>query len=130
MSDDTEKTVREMAKLSVLADRISEIQEKNLKMYPFVFFEGVKSVRISYDLSNNLGVNTEEDEKKADIKYNISKPETNHLRVSYYIALDERLNGQLEKRYEALENSVRNLFWKQVVVEVYFDGKLKYKSKQ
>lgn len=131
MSDENElrAKVKDMAKLSMLANKITEVQEKNLKLYPFVFFEGVKSARIDYDLSNNMDVDTTEDQKNANIGYKVKKPETKHLRISYYLELDEGQNSNLDKRFGAIEGSVRNLFWNQIAVEVYFNNELKYKSK-
>lgn len=116
-----------MAKLSMLTDRISEVQAKNLKMYPFVFFEGVLSAAIQYDLSNNLGVDTET--KDEDLKYNLSAPQTNHLKVSYYLKIEEQLNHSLDRRFQAIEEAVRTIFWKQVKVEVFFNDKKMYESK-
>lgn len=117
-----------MAKLSLLTDRITEIQEKNLKMYPFVFFESVTSAEIHYNLSNSMDVNTEEDEKSADISYSVKQRDIGHLKVSYHLKLDERMNGNLPYRFKVIEDSVRNLFWKEVVVEVFFNDKQMYKS--
>lgn len=116
-----------MAKLTMLSNRISEIQEKNLKMYPFVFFEAVSGVIVNYDLSNSLDMESETN--KGEIKYGFNEPKDSHLRVSYYLKLDTKLNANEEKRFMAIENAVRSLFWKQVKVEVYFNEKLVYKSK-
>lgn len=121
--------VLEMARLSMLTDRISEVHIKNLQMYPFVFFENVTSVKIDYDLSNKLGVDTKEDTKNADIEYSIDSAKTNHLRVSYRLTLNEKSNDNLERRFAAIEESTRTLFWKQVSVEVYFNDKKVYGSK-
>lgn len=129
----TREKVREMAKLSVLTDKINEVQIINLKRYPFVFFEGVQTAEISYDLHNNMGVSdklTQDKDKNNQLDYTFEKPETRHLRVSYHLTLDERLNGQIEKRFAAIEQAVRTLFWKQVKVEVFFNGTLKFESKK
>lgn len=123
----TRQTLREMAQLSLLTDKISEVQVKNLKMYPFIFFEAVKQVSIRYDLSNDLGVDFAK-EKEPEPEYRFQAPETKHLIVSYYLDLDERLNGSLPKRFQAIEDSVRTIFWKQVKVEVYFNNKKVYES--
>lgn len=114
MSDIKQK-LKELAQLSVLANRISEVQEKNLKNYPFVFFESVDAVRIDYDLGHGVDEATKQ---------------VNHRsRVTYYLQLIEELNTPaLDKRFKALEASVRYIFWKDVIVEVYFNGKLVYGS--
>lgn len=128
MSEDLNRQkIQEMAKLTMLTDRISEIQIKNLKMYPFVYFEGISSVTIKYDLSNKLSVDSAE--KQDTINYSVDSTETNHLKVSYNLVLDERLNDNLSKRFQALEESVRTLFWKQVSTEIFFNDKKVYESK-
>lgn len=126
--DEVREKVREMAKLSVLTDRISEVHEANLKKYPFIFFEGLTTARISYDLHNSMAVDDRIDVKNVNIDYDIKPINTSHLRVSYHLTIDERLNGHLDKRFSAIENAVRTLFWKEVSVEVYFNGTLKFKS--
>lgn len=120
----TDEIVREMAKLSVLTDKITDVHEKNMKMYPFVFFEGLTRAEVAYNLSNDGTFITE---KESDIGVGAQK--TQHMRVIYRLTLDERLNGNLPKRFQALEDSIRNLFWKQITVEVYLNEKLAYKSK-
>lgn len=116
MSDDLKSKLQGEAQLAIFAHRISEKQEKNMKMYPFVFFEGVTSVKIDYDLGH--GVN----EEKKEINHN--------SHVTYYLALDESLNEKaLDKRYAATEAAVRAIFWKDVKVKIYFNDNLKYESK-
>ena len=116
---DLRKTLKEMAQLTVFSNRISEQQEKNLKMWPFVYFENVMTVNVDYDLGH--GVN---DEKK----------EINHnSKVSYHLLMsdgyEEANKEQLDKRFLAIETSVRQLFWKDVRVQVFFNRKLAYESK-
>lgn len=130
MSDDTASKVREMARLSLMHNKINPIQEKNLKMYPFVFFEGVTTVKIDYDLSCNNPVEVEEDPQKTNISYKFQQLRTKHFRVTYYLELDESKNDKLDKRFEAIETSVRNLFWKETSVQVYFNGKLVFGDKK
>jgi len=129
LSKVTEQQIREMAKLSLASNRISEVQEKNLKMYPLIFFDGVKKAEIDYDFTNNQTVETEEDRKNLEIKYKFNKLDTKHFRVSYYLTVDESPNEMIEKRFKALEDSVRNLFWKETKVEVFINGSKKYESK-
>lgn len=119
MSDDSAitKTLKEMAKLSILANRISEVQEKNMKAYPFIFFNEVKSVKVDY----NLG--------RAHTKY---APGTKEPKwdtwVAYYLELNEGSNPNLERRFLCIEEAIRVLFWKDIRVEVHFNGKPMYKS--
>jgi len=127
---DKTKQIREMAKLSLLSNKISPIQEKNLKIFPFIFFDGVQSVKIDYDFSNNQTVETEEDIKNLEISYKINQLETKHFRVTYYLTIDQEPDSLLiNNRFFALENSVRNLFWKETKVEVFINNELKYQSR-
>src|ERR1035437_7039112 len=97
---DTESKIRELAKLSILSNRISEVHEKNLKAYPFIFFNGVKNAKVNYDLERG------------------SK---NH--VEFDITLEEdTLNPIMERRLEVLDKSVKNLFWKEVSISVVLNG--------
>lgn len=126
----TEETVREMAKLSMLSNKISEVQEKNLKMFPFVFFDDITEVKIDYDLSNDRMVDSAEDTKSLEVSYAFGKAETSHLRVSYYLTIDESSNTMhLDRRFAAIEASVRALFWKETKVEVYLNGRKAFESK-
>src|SRR6185312_6928996 len=88
MSEDMRQKVREMAKLSLLSNKINEIQEKNLKMYALAFFEGVISARIDYDFSNIALVDTEEDKKSLSLNYKFKNADTSHFRVSYFLNID------------------------------------------
>lgn len=132
MSDDftiNEQTVREMAKLALYSNKINEIQEKNLKMYPFVFFDNIRSVSVDYDFTNRQTWDTEENQETLDIAYKPGKLDISHHRVTYRLTLgDGPENMDLDKRFLALQNSVRNLFWKEVRVQVYFNETLKFES--
>jgi hypothetical protein len=104
-----------MARLSVLSNRISEIQEKNLTRYPFVFFNDVKSVKIEYDLS------------KVDDN-GLMNHGDHH--ITYFLELDEESNKtHLEKRLFCIEEATRVLFWSDLKVRVVFNGKLAFESK-
>jgi len=106
-TSDTESKVRELAKLSILTNRISEVHEKNLKAYPFIFFNGVKEASVEYDLERGEG-----------------------NQVSLSLLLNNGAdNPFMEKRFEALDTSIKNLFWKEVTVSVKIDGKEVFNSK-
>ena len=115
---DLRKHLKELAQLSLLANRISEIQEKNLKMFPFVFFEKVKKVKIDYDLGHANPENSKEVHHKSFI--------------AYYLVLDEAANHETAitpaRRFTALEFSVRELFWQDIRIQVYFNDKQVYES--
>lgn len=115
MSNNTEETIREMAKLTMLSNKINEIQEKNLKMFPLVFFNGVSKVVIDYDLSVNKTANDE--------------APTADSHVTYKLIIDENQdNSRLDFRLGHLENSVRNLFWNSVKVKVLFNDRVVFES--
>ena len=103
---DMEQKVRELAKLSILSNRISEVHEKNLKAYPFIFFNGVKEANVDYDLERG------------------SK---NHVSFTLKIESDGT-NSPLDKRLEALDKSVKNLFWKEVSISVVLNDKKVFDS--
>ena len=120
----TPELLSEMARLTALSGRISEVQERNLKMFPLVFFDGIQEVKIDYDLSYKSDVL--EDEISG--KLIINAPTRNNY-IAYYLTLDETKNTtDLDKRYMALEKSVRALFWTDISIEVYFNNQIKYKS--
>ena len=103
---DTKEKVRELAKLSILSDRISEFHEQNIKAYPRLFFNGFKEATVDYDL------------KRGNKNY-----------VKYTILLKEGSeNPSLEKRLDTLDKSIKNLFWKEVSVAVILNGKKVFDS--
>lgn len=109
--------VTEMAKLAVLSNKISDVQLTNLKNYPFIAFDAIKEVRIEYDFSHQKTVKDE--------------PVIHNPLVSYYLTLDESKNQEaLNLRFEAIEKWVRNIFWKEVLVEIYFNDKIVFKSRK
>lgn len=119
----TPELLSEMARLTALSGRISEVQIKNLQMFPLVFFNDIKEVKVDYDLSHKSDILEDE----VSDKLIINAP-TRNAYVAYYLTLDEVDNTDLDKRFMALEKSVRTLFWKDISVEIYFNGQIKYKS--
>lgn len=129
-NSDTEQTVREMARLTLLTNKLNPIQEKNLKLYPLIFFNGIKSAKMDFDLSNQQMVDSIEDSQKQEITYQFNKAETGHLRVSYHLDIDETAdNHTIDARYSAITQAVQNLLFKEIRVQVYINGKLTYESK-
>lgn len=127
----TEQQVREMAKLTLLTNKLNPIQEKNLKMYPLVFFNGIKSAKMDFDLSNDQMVDSEENKKDIELTYQFRKADTSHLRVSYHLEIDETAdNNHLDKRFEAIEKSVRNLLFTEIKVQVFINSKLTFESRK
>lgn len=125
LSDDTSQIVKDMAKLVLVSGKISEIHEKNMKLYPLIYFDGVKEVRIDYDLSHKADALVD----RAN-NLTINAPYRNNI-VTYHLTIDENVkNDNLDKRFAALEASIRTLFWKDVIVEVFMGEKIAYKSKK
>jgi hypothetical protein len=102
-----------MAQLTIFSGRINEIQEKNLKAYPFIFFNAINSANIDYDLN----------------KYD-TEGRSKERRVTYVLQLDESANDNWDKRFKALKDAVRTLFWKDLTVRVSVNGKLAYESEK
>lgn len=111
---DLKQKLQEMAELSILANRISEIQEKNLKMFPFVFFDGVQMVKIDYDLGHAISEESKEVHHKSFVGYHIM------MGVG---------DDPSAARLEMLEKAVRQLFWNDIRVEIHINGKKAFESK-
>lgn len=127
--DEVKEIVRKMAQFSISTNQINEIQEKNLKMYPLVCFNGVKSIKIEYDLTNNSKVEYDTNPKTMEIVYKFDKPVTDNFRIVYNLEIDETQdNSNLDARLDYLEKCVHNLFWKGIPIEVFFNGKSVHKS--
>lgn len=125
-----EEQVREMARLTLLTNKLNPIQEKNLKMYPLVFFNGIRYAKVDFDVSNNQMVDSEEKPDDLELTYKFSQADTSHLRVSYHLDIDEEEpNDNLPRRFEAIEQAVRNLLFKEIKVQVFLNGKLRFESK-
>lgn len=125
MSDELQKTVRGLAALVVNSNRISEVHERSMKMYPLIYFEGVESVKIEFDLSHESDVSVD---KENNVKVNSP---LRHCFVAYYLTIDEKLlDENLKVRFRALENSTRTLFWKDLPVKIHFNDRLVYESKK
>ncbi len=134
--DEMSEKIKEMAKMSILSNRINEVQEKNLKLYPLIFFNGVKTVKIEYDLSHTKAMSAEETPKDtAEVAHSLlaylNKPVIANNYVAYYLEVDENAdNSNADKRNQALEKAVRDLFWGNVSVEIYWNDKIAFKSKK
>jgi len=105
MSDIKEK-VRELGKLSILSNRISDFHQKNMETYPFVVFNGIK---------------------EAEVDYGLERGGKNYVQYTLLLK-NEAENPLLEKRLEMLDKSIKNLFWKEVSVIVILDGKKVFDS--
>lgn len=130
-----EHEIRDMAKLSILENKLNDIQLKNLRMFPLIFFNGVSEATINYDFSItkpsvDYEIKNAGNAEKMDIKYSFDRPNTKSM-VEYNLTIDEsQVNDYLENRFSAIEKAVRNLFWKEVKVIVLFNDKKVYESNE
>lgn len=128
-SDENEikDTLKKMAQFSISTNKINNIQEKNLQYFPFVFFNGVKSARIEYDLINHSSVDYDTDPKTFEITYRFNKPKTDNFKIIYDLDMEPwAVNDHLEKRFDALEKAIATLLWKGIPIEVRFNDKKVY----
>lgn len=130
MSDEQDQQIiRDMAKLTMMNNRVSDVQIMNLKMYAMAFFNGVSSARIEYDVSTQRDAEVEIDKASMDIKYAIRRKKTSKSKVIFWLSLKEgSVNADLPYRFAILEKSVRNLFWSDLSVEVNFNEEQVFKS--
>jgi hypothetical protein len=95
--------LKDLNKGVILTGRLSEVHVKNLQNYPFIFFEGVESVEISYNIITDP---------------NQSLPGVGSV-VRFKIKMDKEKNQSImEKRLDALKNSVKHILWPSVSVIV------------
>lgn len=128
-SDENEvkETLKKMAQFSISTNKINDIQQRNLQYFPFVFFNGVKTARIEYDLINHSSVDYDTDPKTLEIVYKFNKPKTDNFKIVYDLEMEPwAVNEQLDKRFDALEKSIATLLWKGIPIEVHFNGKKAY----
>lgn len=113
MSDRIKEVIREMARLTILSGKINPIQEKTLKMYPLIIFDGVKTAKIDYDLSHKV------DDQKGAL----------HQSLVVFDLEIEKDQKEILRKCDYLELAVRDLFWADVAIEVKINGKSVYKTK-
>lgn len=102
----TAAEIKEMARLTMLSNRLNPIQERNMKMFPLVFFEGVVKATMTFDLS--------------------CRPDSMDTRETYVnyqilIADDQQITDKAY-RTKSLQEAVRGLFWSNLKVEVELIG--------
>ncbi|HEY5235634.1 MAG TPA: hypothetical protein VIJ14_05610 [Rhabdochlamydiaceae bacterium] len=104
MSD--QPSIQDLTKLVLFSGRISEVHVRNLKSFPWIFFNFVKECHLDYGFAK-----AKEEESFVHYRLNI-----------------EGDNDGLPKRYQALESAVRSLFWKEVKVKVSINDQEVFKS--
>jgi hypothetical protein len=98
--------IADITKLGMFFGRISEVHIQNLKNFPWIFFNDLTEVTLDYSVA--------------------SKKEDSSM-VSYGLVIAKE-NDNLEKRYKAIEDAVRALFWKEVHVKIFINHKEVFKS--
>ena len=92
-----------MRKLTLITGQLSEVQIKNLKMYPLIYFDDVKEVTMSYDIVTDPA---------AALPGKGSQ-------ILYEIEFNEDANpSMIDKRMMALRSSVQFILWSNVTVVV------------
>lgn len=90
-----------MRELTALTGEISELQGFNLKMFPFIVFNGIREVKLNFDFS----------EKKAGI-------------VDYLLTFNRGTRSLPQKeKIPYLEKMVREILWNDTIVKVQKTGK-------
>ena len=106
----TKEIIDDMRKITMLTGEISSVHVQNLKTWPFVVFDDIVSVEIDYDLTKANTLETGE----GVVIFNTMSKEMEK----------EDLLGQInfEKRCNMLASYVRNMFWKEIKIEVLFNS--------
>jgi hypothetical protein len=100
--------IGDLTKLMMFFGRISEVHMKNLQSYPYIFFNEIEAAQLDYNVATA-------DKSEPTI-------------FSYTLLLNLEANDQLEKRYKALEDAVRKLFWKEARIKVTVNMEEVYES--
>ncbi len=103
---DNEISPKELAMGAIFSKRLTDVHAHNLKMYPYICFDGVQEVEIDYDLKFDRSPT---DEAPPYIKYNI------HFKEGAK-TLDQE---EVKKRVKYLQDAVAVLLWKEIEVSVY-----------
>ena len=88
--------------------RVPEPYIKSIEGYPLIFF------------------NDHTQEPK--LEYAVAVKEGEETYFKYDLNLNLESNNSLDKRYKALKDAVRKLFWKEAKVEIRINGEEVYKS--
>lgn len=99
-------SLKDLTSLGVFSGRISEVHMMNLKNFPWIFFDGLKEVSITYDVEQMK-------ENKGTIQYDLT--------------LDAD-NDHIQERCLAVEAAVRSLFWKEMKVVISISKTEVFKS--
>jgi hypothetical protein len=104
--EQTQAILDDMRRITMLTGEISNVHEASLKKWPYIVFENVQSVSISYDLTKQTAI---------DNGYN---------HVAYNIFINNPEDLVLESRSKILTEWIRDLFWNEIEVKVTINKKV------
>lgn len=106
MSND-QSILNDLKKGAILTGRLSEVHAKTLQSSPFVFFDDLKKVEVSYNLVTD---------------HEASEPGLG-TKVSFKLTFEGDWKSQehLPKRVEALLNTVKTILWPSVEISIFDD---------
>lgn len=111
IGESVEKIVEDMRKLTMLTGQLSSIHEETLYTWPLVLFDNIQNIEIKYDLTKEYTQEVGE----GYIRYIIDMPDKD-------IDIED-----FEKRCDILTGWVRDMFWKDIKVEVKTEN-MEYKD--
>lgn len=101
--EETGKVLQDLKKIVMLTGQLSEVHVSTLKNSPFIFFDGLKKLELSYDIK--VG-------DTAGMPGMGSK-------VAFVLHLDKSTpNDFMEKRVSALKKTVHAILWPEVMVSI------------
>lgn len=97
--------LQDLKKMVILTGEISSVHEKTLKTAPFIFFDDLAEVSLSYDIKTSADAST---------------PGLGS-RISYTLSLPEDISSDpiLDKRVDALKKTVQALLWDDVEISIF-----------
>lgn len=107
-SKNVQNILEDMRKITILTGTISKVHEQSLGKWPYIVFDDVGSLGVDYDLS---------------------KKEKNNMNfVNFYITSSKQEYEDLDKRCGKLTEWVRDMFWKEVDVNIFINEKNIYSN--
>ena len=113
--NNTKEILDDLRNITMLTGELASVHEESLRNWPYVLFDDIKGVEIKYDLTKEY------------------TKETGEGYVDYYIdfVTDEVAKRPLEendKKLDILTSWVRDMFWKEIKVIVYFNSEKFYEN--
>lgn len=112
MSEETKESaiIEEHKKMVIMTGNLSDFQLTNLKTWPFILFDSLESVEVSYDFTKLIAEKEELSPGTVQFNFKFKK--------------DTKLNrDQTKKQLEALSLWTKFMFWKETEVRFVKEGK-------